>query len=403
MDLPRAVSVDLFQTGTLVRCPGGNVENAAEQKANGVRWAALNIGSDPCVNHNPSVWQKSRAEYASAGVPVGPWMHCHSLDDVIRVLDVGVLWDADFVGINIEDVVGDKLSLQEIGGYLLDFWVNKYGKPVHMPSLPWLENGQGWQYVDFCTIALEMFPEVDPRYLADWQGCVNHAFAEGAKRVTLLYSTQSARVVYPPAVAHCLYTADNVTDWPEWKDTVPQVPPVPPKEEPPVKLTPTQKKKVRAAFVVYCERAEQWRMNRGYSQRRPGLGYGLSAKGDQLDDCSMFVSKVAYKGMQVSGIHLIDPLGFHFSGIGNTESIQATVKHEAPVGKYLVGDIALWGPNDFDTSHTAICRKAGTAQTAIFTSHGHQSWRFSDDAPEPIKLPDFPEHLIGVFRMDQLR
>lgn len=163
-------------------------------------------------------------------------------------------------------------------------------------------------------------------------------------------------------------------------------------------LTPTQKKKVREAFVVYCTRSEQYRMNRGYSQRRPVLGYGLSAKADQLDDCSGFVSKVWYKGMQVTGIHLTDPLGYHYSGIGNTETMQTYLTHSAPEDKYRIGDMALWGHNDWDTTHTAICRKAGTRTTAIFTSHGHQSWRYSDDAPEPITLANFPEHLIGVYR-----
>lgn len=165
-------------------------------------------------------------------------------------------------------------------------------------------------------------------------------------------------------------------------------------------LTPTQKKKVRDAMVVYCTRAEQYRLNRGYSQRRPVLGYGLPASAVQLDDCSGFVSKVWYKGMQVTGIHLADPLhsGADFSGWGNTETMQAYLKHEAPLDKYRIGDLALWGPNDWDTSHTAICRKAGTRSTALFTSHGHQSWRFSDDAPEPITIKHFHEHLIGVYR-----
>jgi hypothetical protein len=163
-------------------------------------------------------------------------------------------------------------------------------------------------------------------------------------------------------------------------------------------LTPTQKKQVRDAMVVYCLSAEKYRMNRGYSQRRPVIGYGLVASADQLDDCSGFVSKVLYKAMQVTEIHLADPLGYHFAGWGNTESMQTFLTHQAPLDKYRVGDMALWGPNSWDTTHTAICRKSGSRATAIFTSHGHQSWRFSDDAPEPITLNNFPEHLIGVYR-----
>ena len=106
-----------------------------------------------------------------------------------------------------------------------------------------------------------------------------------------------------------------------------------------MKLTPTQKKKVRDAMVVYCLNAEKYRLNRGYSQRRPGLGYGLVAAAVQIDDCSMFVSKVAYKSMQVTGIPLHDPLDRSFSGIGNTETMQAYLTHEAPLDKYRVGDM----------------------------------------------------------------
>lgn len=168
-------------------------------------------------------------------------------------------------------------------------------------------------------------------------------------------------------------------------------------------LTPTQKKKIRAAITDYCIRAEAARLNRGYSQRRPGLGYGLEPEHVQIDDCSMFDSKVIYWAGHKTKILLPDPLGYGFSGYGNTETMQEHLKHAAPIDKYLVGDIALWGPNSWDTHHTAICRKAGTRKTAIFTSHGHQSSRFSADAPEPVTLATFPQHLIGVYRLPELR
>ncbi len=230
--------MNLFDTGTLLRRPGGNVENVDVQKANGVKWAALNIGVD--VQKDPTVWNYQRKLYRDAGIPHGPWMHCRSITDIEFLITIGKLWDSDFIGVNIEDVVSDGLSLQEVGGYLLDFWVNPYGKPVHMPTLPWVQNEQNWQYVDFCVLALEMFPleGQGQQYLDEWEKCIDHAFKEGAKKVTLLYSTTSPRSNYPN-VAHCLYTADNVTDWTEWKDTVPQPVPVPPTPEvPPVSNVP---------------------------------------------------------------------------------------------------------------------------------------------------------------------
>lgn len=170
-------------------------------------------------------------------------------------------------------------------------------------------------------------------------------------------------------------------------------------------MNPTEKKKWRAAAASYCHVACAYRLNRGYSQRRRVLGYGLSPKADQLDDCSGFVDKVVFWANAETplGIHVASPLGYRFSGYGNTESMQTYLKHEAN-GRIQVGDIALWSAagNDWDTSHTAICSTAGTMRTAVFTSHGHQSWRFSNDAPEEIRLPNFPEHLIGVYRMPEL-
>jgi hypothetical protein len=227
---------DLFDTGTLLRRPGGNVELPAEQKAAGIEWATLNVGGD--VGRDPTVWDKQRGLYRLHGIPHGPWMHVRSMADLTYLIDVAHDWNAALVGPNVEDVVTDKLSLQEIGGYLLDFWVGPTnGKPVHMPTLPWVQNAQGWQHVAFATLALEMFPleGQGQMYLDNYQACIDHAFAEGARKVTLLFSTTSPRSVYPN-VAHCLYTADNVTNWSDWKDTVPQpvpLPPVPPPPPPP--------------------------------------------------------------------------------------------------------------------------------------------------------------------------
>ena len=90
-------------------------------------------------------------------------------------------------------------------------------------------------------------------------------------------------------------------------------------------MTPTEKKKWREQARFYMVTAQAYRLNRGYSQRRPGLGYGLSAKADQLDDCSMYVSKVTFwaNAHTPRDIHVNDPLNHRFSGFGNTESIQA--------------------------------------------------------------------------------
>lgn len=221
------MSVDLFKNGTYLRKPGGNVENVAEQKAAGIEWALLNIGVD--VDRDPSVWDRQRQLYRQHGVPHGPWLHVRSMADLEFLVKTGFEWSSALVGCNVEDVVGDKLDLKAVGEYLLRVW----RQPVHMATLPWVQNEQGWQHVAFAYLALELFPLEGQGqiYLDQYEACIQHAFDEGAEHVTLLYSTTSPRSVYPAAVAHCLYTADNVTNWSEWKDAVPQVPPRP-KEEP---------------------------------------------------------------------------------------------------------------------------------------------------------------------------
>jgi hypothetical protein len=167
-------------------------------------------------------------------------------------------------------------------------------------------------------------------------------------------------------------------------------------------LSPTGKQKWRSAATYYCKVAEDNRLRRGYSQLRPGRGYGADPDAIQIDDCSMYASKVSYWSSHTTGYFVADPLNFHYTGIGNTESMQDFLKHEVTGKQYYVGDYALWGRNEWDTTHTAICRKGGKGNVALFSSHGHQSWRFANDAPEAIRLGDFPEYLIGVFRHPQL-
>lgn len=356
-----------------------------------MKWAALNLGSDACVNRDPSVWDKQRGLYRAAGIPIGPWMHCRSLADIDFLIFVGATWpDAKFIGCNIEDVVGDKLSLQQVGGVLLDFWVNKYQKPVHMPTLPWVQNGQGWNYVDFAYLALEMFPEVDPRYLRDYQGCIDHAFAEGAKKVTLLYSTQSPRNVYPN-VAHCLYTADNVTNWPSWQDQLTQAIPKPPGGT--VPFDPNQKKAFREELARYCIEAERFESRWHYAQNRPYTGLGAAPQTWHQNDCSSYCALAFWWAGHHTAAVASDPLNWHYSGYGNTQSAYEYLKaHTAPKDKYRIGDMAIYGSAS-NTVHMTLCRKEGTGTTAVFSSFGREA---GPEARNDIHY--HPAPLLGVYR-----
>jgi hypothetical protein len=277
----------------------------AGAKANGVSWFALNIGSDPCVQRDPSVWDEIRKRCVAASMPVGPWMHCHSISDVEFLIDVGVQWQADFIGCYLEDVSGENISLQEVGGYLLDFWVHPYEKPVHMPTLPWVQNEQGWQYVSFAYLALEMFPEEGGQpYLDDWQRCVDHAFSEGAKRVTLLYSTKTPRSAYPN-VAHCLYTADDAGDWSAWEDQIEQIipkPSAPPKPPEVSMLTAKQFPYTGPCFGPGSKQTLNYSTVKGLKRAMIRLGLLDQKLGEETDDYGSAL-RAAMKAYQRS-VHL---------------------------------------------------------------------------------------------------
>lgn len=171
-------------------------------------------------------------------------------------------------------------------------------------------------------------------------------------------------------------------------------------------LTPTQKKRFRAHLAEYCRRAEVARMLRGYTMQRRFTGIGLDPDRPQEDDCSAYTSKACNWAMHESAVYVADPLNSRYSGFGNTGTSWLYVKgHPAPAGKYLVGDLAFFATNGSTAIvHMSVCSRAGTALTCRFSSHGHQSWVFSHDAPEPISLADesVRQHLVGVYRMPAL-
>jgi hypothetical protein len=225
--------IDLFAPGAYARRPGGNLERPLDQRLV-VDWIAWNIGVDPGVEGNPGVWDECRRLWNSAGIQHFPWLHCRSLDDIGFLIDVGGQYGSPAIGLNIEDVVKDALDLDEVAGLVQDFWVNRYGKPVHMATLPWVQNQQGWHHLAFCVAALEIMPDeqtnifpngYDPEIVED---CIYHAFAEGLEKVTLMFKTKPphSRAEYGNEFDYChsLYTADDITPsregWLAWVSTL---------------------------------------------------------------------------------------------------------------------------------------------------------------------------------------
>jgi len=224
--------IDLFQPGIYLRCPGGNVERPDLHKL-AAKWGALNIGTDACVQP-ADAWDKQRELYRAASFPFFPWRYCHSIAEVENLISTAVLWKSPAIGLNLENVAGEKLDLREVRDVVLDFWVQPHGGQVHMATLPWVQNEQGWGNLDFAVAALEIFPDeqniwpngkFDAKILND---CIEHAFAEGLKKVTLMLKTKDyVQSEYGSAVSICrsLYTADDiqvsVPAWEGWAQAQP--------------------------------------------------------------------------------------------------------------------------------------------------------------------------------------
>lgn len=158
-------------------------------------------------------------------------------------------------------------------------------------------------------------------------------------------------------------------------------------------LSPTQKKKVRAAMAGYCRRAEANERAWHYSQQRPFHYIDNPAVPWVVADCSGYVSIVFHDAMHDTGVFLADPLGYRYAGVGNTWSEEAWLRSygkRVPEGhKLFVGDIVRWGTGHH--SHTGICSKEGTANTARFSSHGREA------GPESVSL-HYRDDLVGVWR-----
>ena len=158
-------------------------------------------------------------------------------------------------------------------------------------------------------------------------------------------------------------------------------------------LTPTAKLRFREELVDFCATAESYERRWSYSQRRPYTGLGVAPSSWHTDDCSSYVALVFWWAGHHTGHPVADPLGMHYSGWGYTGSaIEFLDDHKAPVGKYRIGDIAIYGSSRWNTVHMTVCRKEGTADTAVWSSHG------SEGGPDARKLNYHPSPLVGVYR-----
>ena len=119
------------------------------------------------VGRDPTVWNAQRKLYRDARIPSRP-VAALPLDGghQLRPDHRQHLGLHPSSGSTSRTWSATDLSLEAVGRVL-----TACGKEVHIATLPWVQNGQGWQHVDFCTLALEMFPKEGQgqTYLDQWE------------------------------------------------------------------------------------------------------------------------------------------------------------------------------------------------------------------------------------------
>lgn len=163
--------------------------------------------------------------------------------------------------------------------------------------------------------------------------------------------------------------------------------------------TPTQKERIRTAMSAYCAAAESWEERWHYTQARPYTGLGIPPSELHANDCSGYIALAYYHASYQAGVFLRDPLGYAYSGWGYTGSLITWLKEngtEAPVGRYLVGDIALYGSSSSTTKHTTVCRRKGNRDTSVWSSFG------AERGPVAASL-NYRTDLLGVWRHPGLK
>lgn len=138
----------------------------------------------------------------------------------------------------------------------------------------------------------------------------------------------------------------------------------------------------RRELVKFCLAAESNEDAWHYRQARPvdvtvspGASYVWS-------DCSGYVIQAYHAAMVASGLKVPDPSkgggSGEWSGMGNTDWYEDD--WPKVVGDwYKVGDLAHY------RGHVVMCRKAGTAMTSIWSSHGQEA------GPQPVSLHYRPD------------
>jgi hypothetical protein len=162
-------------------------------------------------------------------------------------------------------------------------------------------------------------------------------------------------------------------------------------------LNAEQRQIARTLIRRYCEKAEANSADIHYSQRRPMTHLGVPPSHEFTADCSGLVTSAFAWADKYTAFKVQDPNGaqFDYNGYGYTGTLLAANAKRRVRGKYMVGDIALYGTSFGNTTHTCICRRAGDASSSVWTSHG------SEAGPYPVRL-NYRSDLIVVVRAASL-
>jgi hypothetical protein len=145
-------------------------------------------------------------------------------------------------------------------------------------------------------------------------------------------------------------------------------------------LTPQDR--FRSALSAFCMAAEANERSWHYSQDRP-VKVNVNPSGSYIvSDCSGYVIQAYYSARKTSGLLVPDPSKWSYSGYGNTDLHLNDHPHVS--GQFLAGDLAHY------PGHVTLCRRDGTAQTAVWSSHG------SEAGPIPVSLHYRGDFLYAV-------
>jgi hypothetical protein len=359
-------------------------DDLAAMKAAGFEGAFGNVR-----DYAPALWSTHRAKAQALGMFFGPWGRTSYPNTDVWDPSVLDLLVATADSWNSPLLVNSEKELDGTGASLTSQIAAKVGaRDAAVSMQAFLFYDTDWNPIGHLPILLQIFPAESPS-AKDPEGCRRWAHQRGCQCVYFTFGTYGGMKPgdFDLKSPYSLFPADAVSVYPLWSPTSSGF--IGCQEED--VLTPTQKKRFREEIVSFTKLAEQYEERWSYTQDRPYSGLGAAPQTWHHDDCSSYCALVFYWAMKHTGVKASDPLDYHYSGYGNTQSaIDYLDAHNAPKDKYRVGDMAIYGSRS-NTKHMTICRKSGTGASAIWSSFGQQA------GPEPHPL-HYRNDLVGVYR-----